>query len=100
MVKIKVTDILLNPLVKTDYTVVIEDDDDEDSLNNAIIEILRAEQTEKEDLNTLIRKYNSSARRFNKGLSNTIFIYTHPAEGVVLRTVIEIYKQIAKEVNL
>ena len=98
MVKIKVTDILLNPLVKTDYTVVI--DDEEESLNNAIIEILRAEQTEKEDLNTLIRKYNSSARRFNKGLSNTIFIYTHPAEGVVLRTVIEIYKQIAKEVTL
>jgi hypothetical protein len=50
MVKIKVTDILLNPLVKTDYTVVI--DDEEESLNNAIIEILRAEQTEKEDLNT------------------------------------------------
>ncbi len=99
MVKIKVTDILLNPLVKTDYTVVIEDDDEE-SLNNAIIEILRAEQTEKEDLNTLIRKYNSSARRFNRGLSHTIFIYTHPAEGVVLRTVIEIYKQIAKEVTL
>jgi hypothetical protein len=99
MVKIKVTDILLNPLVKTDYTVVIEDDEEE-SLNNAIVEILRAEQTEKEDLNTLIRKYNSSARRFNKGLSNTIFIYTHPAEGVVLRTVIEIYKQIAKEVSL
>ena len=98
MVKIKVTDILLNPLVKTDYTVVI--DDEEESLNNAIIDILRAEQTEKEDLNTLIRKYNSSTRRFNRGLSNTIFIYTHPAEGVVLRTVIEIYKQIAKEVSL
>ena len=98
MVKIKVTDILLSPLVKTDYTVVI--DDEEESLNNAILDILRDKQTEKEDLNTLVRKYNLSARRFKKGLSNAIFIYTHPAEGVVLRTVIEIYKQIAKEVSL
>lgn len=99
MIKIKVTDILLNPLTKTDYIVEVEDNDAE-AFNTAIINILQAEQTEKEDLNYLIKKYNASVRRFNKGLSNTIFVYTHPAEGVILRVVIEIYKQIGKEVTL
>lgn len=98
MIRIKVTDILLSPLVKTDYTVDVEDD--EESFNNAVIDILRAEQTEREDLAFLVKRFNSSVRRFNKGLSNTIFVYTHPAEGVVLRVVIEIYKQIGKEVTL
>lgn len=99
MIKIKVTDILLNPLTKTDYIVKV-DDNDEEAFNTAITDILRAEQTEKEDLNYLIKKFNTSVRRFNKGLSNTIFVYTHPAEGVILRVVIEIYKQIGKEVIL
>lgn len=99
MIKIKVTDILLNPLTKTDYIVEVEDNDEE-AFNTAITDILRAEQTEKEDLNYLIKKYNASVRRFNKGLSHTIFVYTHPAEGVILRVVIEIYKQIGKEVIL
>jgi len=99
MIKIKVTDILLNPLTKTDYVVEV-DDNDEKNFNTAIIDILQAEQTEKEDLNYLIKKFNASVRRFNKGLSNTIFVYTHPAEGVILRVVIEIYKQIGKEVTL
>ena len=99
MIKIKVTDILLNPLTKTDYIVEV-DDKNEEAFNTAIIDILRAEQTEKEDLNYLIKKYNASVRRFNKGLSNTIYVYTHPAEGVILRVVIEIYKQIGKEVTL
>lgn len=98
MIKIKVTDILLSPLAKTEYVVDVEDD--EEGFNNAVIDILRAEQTEKEDLAYLVKKFNLSVRRFNKGLSNTIFVYTHPADGVVLRVVIEIYKQIGKEVTL
>lgn len=97
MLVIKVTHILLNPLVKSDYTVEV---DDEDELNDTILDILKAEQTEKEDLDKLVKKFNSSARRFNKGLSDSIFIYTHPADGVVLRIVVDVYKKIAKEVTL
>lgn len=97
MIQIKVTNILLNPFVKSEYSV---DCDKEEDVDGAILDILKQEQTEKEDLARLIRKYNSSVKRFNKGLTDSIVIYTHPTDGVILRIVIEIYKKIAKEVYI
>jgi hypothetical protein len=96
MLQIKITKILLNPIIKSEETIEI---DDKLELDETLIEILENEITETEDVKTLIKKFNLGVRRFNKGLTDSIVLYTHPSHGVILRVMIDIYEKIGKEIG-
>lgn len=96
MLIVKITKIFLNPVYKTERSFNVED---KLLLDEKIIDELNTECTEKEDINTLIRKFNLGVRRFNKGSTDSIILYTHPEPGVVARLIIEIYEKIGKEIG-
>jgi len=96
MLIIKITKIFLNPVYKTERSFNVED---KTFLDEKLIEELTCECTEKEDINTLIKKFNLGVRRFNKGTTDSIILYTHPEPGVVARLIIEIYEKIGKEIG-
>ena len=96
MLTIKITKIFLNPVYKTERSFNVED---KTFLDEKLVEELTSECTEKEDINTLIKKFNLGVRRFNKGITDSIILYTHPEPGVVARLIIEIYEKIGKEIG-
>ena len=98
MIKIKVTKITLSPLSKTEDTYTVEDLID---LDDVLVDILKEEVTPKENLSALVKKFNGVVKRYNNGKAKDIFIYTHPAEGIIQRIIFDISKieKIGKEIG-
>lgn len=96
MVQIKITKVLLNPVIKTEDTLYLDSTMDIDS---ALLDIFEDEVTPTEDVACLMKKFNLAVSRYNKGKADEVVIYTHPNKGTVLRIIIEIYEKIAKEIG-
>lgn len=96
MLQIKITRLSLSPIVKSETTYELDNTTD---LDEFLYSYLEKEVTPKEDVNMLIHKYNLAVKRFNRGTTESIVIFTHPEQGVIMRIIIDIYQKIGKEIG-